>query len=73
MTKTLELLERMMDDIEARSFETRFKPTLDDLTKAELSVAYKAKADALYEVGVELLSAREAKLLMEHRDFLFIY
>ena len=73
MTKTLELLERMMDDIEACSFETHFKPTLDDLTKTELSVIHKAKADALYEVGVKLLSAREAKLLMKHRDFLFIY
>ena len=73
MTKTLELLEKMMDDIEARSFETHFKPTLDDLTKEEFSVIYKAKADALYEVGVKLLSAREAKLLMKHRDFLFIW
>ena len=73
MTKTLESLKRVMDDIEARSVHAHFDSLLDELTKNRLSMIHRAKADAVYEVGVKLLSVRELNLLMKHRDNLSLH
>ena len=73
MTKTLETLKRVMNDIASRSEDVHFDYLLDDSTKTQVAVIHRAKADAVYEVGVKLLSARELNLLMKHRDNLILY
>ena len=75
MTKTLENLKRVMNDIASRSEDVHFDYLLDAETKRQVGVIHRAKADAVYEVGVKLLSERvgELNLLMKHRDNLILY
>ena len=73
MTKTLETLKRVMNDIASRSEDAHFNSLLDEVTKTQLSAIHRAKADAVYEVGVKLLSVRELNLLMKHRDNLSLH
>ena len=73
MTKTLETLKRVMNDIASRSEDAHFDYLLGVETKTRVSAIHRAKADAVYEVGVKLLSERELNLLMEHRVNLFLY
>ena len=73
MTKTLETLKRVMNDIASRSEDVYFDYLLDDETKRQVGMIYRVKADAVYEVGVKLLSDKELNLLMKHRDNLILY
>ena len=73
MTKTLENLKRVMNDIASRSEDVHFDDLLDEETKRQIGVIHRAKADAVYEVGVKLLSEKELNLLIKHRDTLPLY
>ena len=73
MTKTLENLKRVMNDIASRSEDVYFDCLLDAETKRQVGVIHRAKADAVYEVGVKLLSDKELNILMKHRDSLPLY
>lgn len=68
MTQKLDTLKKVLGDIAARSKEAHETPNWSSLEKDMWTRMYDAKADAVLEVGIAMLSMDEYKKLRDYRN-----
>ena len=68
MTKNLETLKEVLNDIAARSKEAHESPEWSNLEKDMFTRIYDFKADAVFEVGIAMLSFEEIQELRHYRN-----
>ena len=68
MTKNLEILKKVLDDIAARSREAYAAPDQNEEEKGLMTRMYISKADAVFEVGIAMLRYEEMKELRHYKN-----